>query len=405
MLFSKPVADLTYGDVEEFCKRFREGMRVEYKSTFDPNVKRKIPRVVSSLANSYGGILIIGVNAIDGAPLEPFDGIESDDREPRLTVENICRDGIFPEVPVFQNLVPSRVSGKAFLVVQVNESPKAPHAIENSTQVYVRTGDSANPTSLADMALVERLLMRRRDVLGRWNQFYEESGHLTEKMGLRGDAPLLELRIGPRYPTEVLFPREGIFEFLKNFQMQHSIGFGSNAALRHPTGALLSRNDDGAKYLNIGELGTIHYVEPLSPTTPARMIGTSPQLAQGNTEVYPFWWVTKPILRILNVAAFFMSASSVTCDLRIEATLDNVSGLPFILGRNIYQMSPSHSLTGRLPASLSYSSQLLGKSLQPVTVELLYQLMWPIGDEEPRTKDEIGEVVSKESESATVRYS
>src|SRR5882672_5137343 len=181
MLFSKPVADLTHEDVEEFCKRFHEGLRVEYKSTFDPNVKRKIPRLVSSFANSYGGILIVGIKAVDGVPQEPFDGIEFEDREPRLTVENICRDGIFPEAAVLKKLVPSRISGKAFLVIQVNESPRAPHAIENSTQVYVRTGDSANPTSLADMLLVERLLLRRQDVLGRWNQFYyEESGRLAE---------------------------------------------------------------------------------------------------------------------------------------------------------------------------------------------------------------------------------
>jgi hypothetical protein len=404
MLFSKPIAVLTYEDVEEFCKRFHEGLRVEYKSTFDSNVKRKIPRAVSAFANSYGGILIVGINAIDGVPQEPFDGIEFDDREPRLTVENICRDGIFPEATVFQNLVPSKVSGRAFLVIQVNESARAPHAIENSAQVYVRTGDSANPTSLADMALVERLLLRRQDVLGRWNQFYEESGRLTERIGLGRDTPLLELRIGPRYPTEILVPREGIFEFLKNFQMQHSLGFGPNAALRHPVGALLSRNDDGGKYLNIGDLGTIHYIEPLGSTTYAAMLGTSSQVPQGETVVYPFWWVTRPILRILNVAAFFMSANSVTCDLRIEATLANVSGLPFILGRNIFQMSPSHSLTGRLPASASCSSELLSKSVQPVTEELLYQLVWPIGDEEPRTRDEIGEVVAKECQSARVRF-
>jgi len=348
--------------------------------------------------------LIVGINAIDGVPKEPFDGIEFGDREPRLTVENICRDGISPEAAVLQNIVPSRASGKAFLVIQVNERPKAPHAIENSTQVYVRTGDSANPTSLADMALVERLLLRRRDVLGRWSEFYEESGQLAEKIGLNKDMSLLELKIGPRYPTEILVPREGIFEFLRNFQMQHSIGFRQNTTLRHPTGALLSRSDESSKYLNIGEFGTIHYIEPLKSTTYGRFLGTAPQPGALETVVYPFWWVTSPILRILSVAAFFMSANSVTCDLRIEARLTNVSGLPFVLGRNRFQLSPSHALAGHLPASASCSSQSLNTSLQPVTVELLYQLIWSIGDEEPCTRDKISEVVSKESESARVRY-
>src|ERR1035437_4508057 len=141
MLFSKPIGETTFEDIEEFCRRFHEGLRVEYKSTFDQNVRKKLPRVVSSFANSYGGILIVGINAKDGIPQEPFDGILFEDREPRLTVENTCRQGIFPEVTIYQKLVPSRVPRNAFLVVQTNESPKAPHAIENSTLVYVRTGD------------------------------------------------------------------------------------------------------------------------------------------------------------------------------------------------------------------------------------------------------------------------
>ncbi|MFZ0198111.1 MAG: ATP-binding protein [Candidatus Sulfotelmatobacter sp.] len=288
MLLSKSISDLTHDDIERFCQRFREGLRVEYKSSFDANVKKKLARVVSSFANSYGGILIIGVNAINGVPQEPFDGVEFEDREPRLTVENICREGIFPEVSLHQNLLPSRVSGKEFLVIQIGESSRAPHAIENSSQVYVRTGDSANPTSLANIALVERLLRRRHEVLGRWGAFYEESSVLAEKLGLKDDMPMLELRIGPLYPTDVLVPREGIFGFLRNFQMQYSIGFRQNTTLRHPTGALLSRSDDSAKYLNVGELGTIHYIEPLSRTTSAAILGTAAQQTKGETIIYPY---------------------------------------------------------------------------------------------------------------------
>ena len=135
MLFPKPISNLEHQDVEEFCSRFTENIRVEYKSTFDQNVKKKLPRVVSAFANAYGGVLIVGVNASNGIPEKPIEGINFADPEPRLTLENICRENIFPEVPVYSKLVQSSVVGKAFLVVEVNESPKAPHAIENSTQV------------------------------------------------------------------------------------------------------------------------------------------------------------------------------------------------------------------------------------------------------------------------------
>ena len=135
MLFPKPISNLEHQDVKEFCSRFTENIRVEYKSTFDQNVKKKLPRVVSAFANAYGGVLIVGVNASNGIPEKPIEGVNFADPEPRLTLENICRENIFPEVPVYSKLEPSSVVGKAFLVVEVNESPKAPHAIENSTQV------------------------------------------------------------------------------------------------------------------------------------------------------------------------------------------------------------------------------------------------------------------------------
>ncbi len=179
MLFPKPVSDLEHQDVEKFCERFTENIRVEYKSTFDHNVKKKIPRVISAFANAYGGVLMIGVDTKKGVPQKPFEGITFVDPEPRLTLENICRENIFPEVPVYSQVVQSSVAGKAFLVVEVNESPKAPHAIENSTQVYVRTGDSVEPNALANLELIERLLLRRREVLERWNDFYQDSLELA----------------------------------------------------------------------------------------------------------------------------------------------------------------------------------------------------------------------------------
>jgi predicted HTH transcriptional regulator len=74
MFFSKPISALRFEDLEEFCKKFHENARVEYKSTFDDSVndsvKRKLANVLSSFANSYGRILIIGINVPAGVPQE-----------------------------------------------------------------------------------------------------------------------------------------------------------------------------------------------------------------------------------------------------------------------------------------------------------------------------------------------
>ena len=124
-------------DIRSFCTQFNEGIRVEYKSTFDDNVRRALAKVVSSFANSLGGVLVIGVNAVDGVPQNPIEGFAPPAEELPLTVENLCIQGINPPVFPKTTVVNSDVAGRIFLVIEVDESWEAPHAIENTKKVYV----------------------------------------------------------------------------------------------------------------------------------------------------------------------------------------------------------------------------------------------------------------------------
>ncbi len=384
MLFSKPISDLRFEDVEEFCKRFHENTRVEYKSTFNDDVKRKLPKVLSSFANSYGGILIVGINAPAGVPQEPFEGIVFTEREPGLTVQSICKDNIFPEIRLSTSLVSSRVPDKAFLVLQVNESPKAPHAIENSTQVYVRTEGSTERTSLADITLIERMLLRRREVLGRWEEFYAESERLAKAVGFALGAPRFELRIGPRYPTEIIIPREKVSEFLSEHTRRYNIGFLQQEVLRHPAGAFLSRHEGSVRYLNIGEIGTVHYLEPL-------------ELRQETKESIPvtnLWWITAPIFRAISLVADLMKTHGVTCDLRIEANLANIAQVPFHTSQSTSFPEVRSAAFPLIPASLTHPSETFAERAGEVTTELLYQLRWPLGGYSC-SRDVVGHIVAE----------
>jgi hypothetical protein len=50
-------------------------------------------------------------------------------------------------------------------VIEVDESWEAPHAIENSKKVYVRTGNAANPYDFAQVDFVIELVRRRAEPL------------------------------------------------------------------------------------------------------------------------------------------------------------------------------------------------------------------------------------------------
>ena len=56
-MFHTPLAEITFEQIENFCRTFPEGVRVEYKR----ELIKDIPKVISSFANSSGGIWIIGV--------------------------------------------------------------------------------------------------------------------------------------------------------------------------------------------------------------------------------------------------------------------------------------------------------------------------------------------------------
>ena len=51
-MFAKLATDITFSDVKDFCRKFGEGVRVEYKREI-----QHIPKTVSAFANTQGGVI------------------------------------------------------------------------------------------------------------------------------------------------------------------------------------------------------------------------------------------------------------------------------------------------------------------------------------------------------------
>ena len=164
-MFTKPIDEITFEDVESFCQQWAEGVRVEYKSDIE-EVKDTIPKIVSSFANTYGGIFLIGVEAdqtknevifpIQGIPQR--NGIEEQFQQSALTG---IYPGVIPEIAV----VPVPNTGNVVVVVRVDESIQVPHAIKEVTQVYIRVGSITQPYEykLAEMDRIAYMFKRRED--------------------------------------------------------------------------------------------------------------------------------------------------------------------------------------------------------------------------------------------------
>ena len=162
-MFNLSKDEITFEVVEDFCREWQEGVRVEYKQ----KITSDVPKTVSSFANTQGGLFIIGVRENEPNSEEPYtiEGIPNTGGIEEGIVQSSVT-GIYP--PIMPEVIIIRVpdTEKVVVVVRVDESPHAPHAIQNSTKVYIRFGSITQPyekPELADLNRIEYLFIRRQD--------------------------------------------------------------------------------------------------------------------------------------------------------------------------------------------------------------------------------------------------
>ncbi len=203
-MFTKPINEIAFEDIESFCEEWPEGVRVEYKLDVE-EIKGKIPKIVSSFANDLGGIFLIGVEAdqvrnevisIPGVPQQK--GIDE-------KIQKSALDGIYPAVIPEVKIVNVPDSENMVVVVRVDESVQAPHAIQNSTRIYIRTGSITNPYDLADMDRINYMFKRREDsqVVARQilDRIERRTGHRFRPAPDRPDLTIIAQPVFPYRPV------------------------------------------------------------------------------------------------------------------------------------------------------------------------------------------------------------
>ena len=209
-MFTKSLDEITFEDVDTFCREQPEGVRVEYKSEI--STKRHIPKMVSAFANTFGGIFLIGVESeqtknevifpIQGIPNEP--GFEE-------RIQQSALEGIYPAVIPEIKIIDVPHNNNIIVIVRVDESIQAPHAIQSSTRTYIRTGSITEPYDLADMDRIAYMFKRREDSQENAKQILDRIEERVKHFCTQG-LPSLTVIAQPVYPYRPVITTSDIYE-------------------------------------------------------------------------------------------------------------------------------------------------------------------------------------------------
>jgi hypothetical protein len=210
-LWNKPIHEITFADVDEFCKQqIAESTRLDYK--LEPP-DRELSNLVAAFANTLGGLIVLGVDAdkTTNKPIWPPNkgmakapGIEEQ-------ITSLCQDNIYPPVrPQISTVLDNaRSPGNVVVVIRVDESPEAPHTVNQGKRVYERTGPKNKDYDFAHIDRIQHLLTRRQRIEEQREQLIQEAlGRSRRRMS---DPLLLPVRwasVAPMFPWQDLCSRQ-----------------------------------------------------------------------------------------------------------------------------------------------------------------------------------------------------
>ena len=370
MLFMRPPNQAA--DVLQFVRKFNEGIRVEYKSAFDESVRRSTAKMISAFANTLGGVALIGVTTHSGIPQEPIQGFDIPNEELPLVIEQICLQGINPPVIPKITQVPSDIPGKCFLVIEVDASPEAPHAIENSRRVYVRTGNAANPYDLADVDTIIERFTRRQAVEKIRIELIERQKARSAYSLPSGSKPKIAVSICPSFPHRPLAPRQDIWQFASTETYREG-RFVPGNSIRRTIDGVNGSTKQGTAYLDVGQHGNVFWKAILEP----RLLYANVP----NSIFLPFSDVFQLVLKCTVCACRLYRTVNYRGPIQIDMQIDNCAGssMPFLQERNqIFELDSFRCVEPKVSAQLQSNSENLDAEDDVIEVlqELLGQFCW-----------------------------
>ena len=375
-MFTKLAEDITFADIEDFCREFDEGVRVEYKQDI-----QHIPKIVSSFANTLGGIFIIGAETnTDNTVKFPIQGIPKR-RGIKEQIQQSALTGIYPAVipEVITCDVPN--TDNVVIIVRIDESPQAPHTIQNSTRAYIRTGSITQPYELAEIDRIEYMLKRREDSQIIIRQILDR----TEKRANRAIRLLgstLTVIVRPVFPYRSLISTGDIYNFatenglVGNYSSR--VAGGVAGGIAPPT---MPASDSG-NYWELNEYGIV-YEKIVLGRIDSRTRDHKGRFLVG----LRFLDLVQQIGKLINRAQSFYKKGEYFGHVEVTAQLKQVDDLTLMYSEHQYleEIGSRRSIDSEISASTQFLPRDLEKEERFIETidELTGQLLWAFNIDNP----------------------
>lgn len=195
---------------------------MDYKEDFPGNLEKTI----CAFANTYGGVVVVGVKDSDGYPVPDSVGIDyKDGFVERVT--QICVANIYP--PLIPEVQVATQDRKSFVVIRVPPSKEAPYTVRHKYP-YVRTGSVSTPEDFATFERLEWLGKQRENMRILRNDILQEIRQRclnVEKLyGVKIPFGVVSMEIGPIFPAgELVRPKELVEVLEKSTKNGYGVSF------------------------------------------------------------------------------------------------------------------------------------------------------------------------------------
>lgn len=198
----RTLATIEFDDFEQLTE-IQEGYAVEYKSTWDDAVRKKIPKIFTSFANANGGWLFVGINN-DGA----FSGIARTRSDFDQTIAQIVRNHVTPILRFDARYVAAPDSNDGVLVVEIPEGIEPPYVADGAVYIRVSSSSERFATKAGSYALID-LHRKARSNRKEIENFCHRTAYFpptwTDYSGSECHLPIIDIYLKHLHPSHRTF--------------------------------------------------------------------------------------------------------------------------------------------------------------------------------------------------------